>query len=167
MACGKWRVAAEQIVLSKGQKRRDSHRMARVTHGGGHAMRDFAQKCIDTFKVKASGVEATASSLSGGNLQKFIMGREILLAPKLMVVAQPTWGVDVGAAAFLRQKLLDLAGESVAIVLLSEELDEIFQVADNIAVIAHGRLSPIKDIDDTTPEEIGVWMSGLFSEQVA
>ena len=131
------------------------------------AMRDFAQKCIDMFRVKASGVEATASSLSGGNLQKFIMGREILLAPKLMVVAQPTWGVDVGAAAFLRQKLLDLAGEGVAIVLLSEELDEIFQVADNIAVIAHGRLSPIKDIDDTTPEEIGVWMSGLFSEQVA
>ena len=81
-----------------------------------------------------------------------------------MVVAQPTWGVDVGAAAFLRQKLLDLAGAGVAILLISEELDEIFQVADNIAVIADGRLSPIKSVDDTTPEEIGVWMSGLFAE---
>lgn len=129
------------------------------------AMRAFAQKCIDTFKVKASGVDAAASSLSGGNLQKFIMGREILLAPKLMVVAQPTWGVDVGAAAFLRQQLLDLAGSGVAIVLISEELDEIFQIADTIAVIAHGRLSPIKSIDETTPEEIGVWMAGLFDNQ--
>ena len=128
------------------------------------AMRDFANRCITEFHVKCDGPNAMASSLSGGNLQKFIMGREILLAPKLMVVAQPTWGVDVGAAAFLRQKLLDLAGAGVAILLISEELDEIFQVADNIAVIADGRLSPIKSVDDTTPEEIGVWMSGLFSE---
>ena len=126
------------------------------------AMRAFAEQTIDTFNVKCSGTEAHAASLSGGNLQKFIMGREILPAPKLMVVAQPTWGVDVGAAAFLRQKLLDLAGEGVAILLISEELDEIFQIADNIAVIADGRLSPIKNIDDTTPEEIGVWMSGMF-----
>ncbi|MGL4767113.1 MAG: ABC transporter ATP-binding protein [Formosimonas sp.] len=131
------------------------------------AMREFAQKCIDTFKVKASGVDATASSLSGGNLQKFIMGREILLAPKLMVVAQPTWGVDVGASAFLRQKLLDLAGQGVAIVLISEELDEIFQISDRIAVLAHGRLSPCKPVGQTTPEEVGVWMSGLFTESEA
>jgi simple sugar transport system ATP-binding protein len=112
-------------------------------------------------------VDALASSLSGGNLQKFIMGREILLAPKLMVVAQPTWGVDVGAAAFLRQKLLDLAGQGVAIVLISEELDEIFQISDRIAVLAHGRLSPSVDINDTTPEQVGVWMSGLFDSEVA
>lgn len=131
------------------------------------AMRSFAQKCIDTFKVKSGGVDALASSLSGGNLQKFIMGREILLAPKLMVVAQPTWGVDVGAAAFLRQKLLDLAGQGVAIVLISEELDEIFQISDRIAVLAHGRLSPSVDINDTTPEQVGVWMSGLFDSEVA
>lgn len=126
------------------------------------AMRAFAQQCIDTFKVKCSGVDSLASSLSGGNLQKFIMGREILLAPKLMVVAQPTWGVDVGAAAFLRQKLLDLAASGVAIVLISEELDEIFQVCDSIGVLAQGRLSPIRAIEDVTPEQVGLWMSGLF-----
>ena len=90
------------------------------------------------------------------------MGREIMLAPALMVVAQPTWGVDVGAAAFLRQQLLDLAAQGVAIVLLSEELEEIFQVADRIAVLAQGRLSPAVAIDSTTPDQIGVWMSGLF-----
>ena len=125
-------------------------------------MRAFARRCIDEFQVKAEGTHSAASSLSGGNLQKFIMGREILLAPKLMIVAQPTWGVDVGASAFLRQRLLDLAADGVAIVLLSEELEEIFEIADQIAVIAHGRMSPICPIEDTTPEQIGVWMSGLF-----
>ena len=123
---------------------------------------DFAKRCISRFKVKCDGPDALASSLSGGNLQKFIMGREIMLAPALMVVAQPTWGVDVGAAAFLRQQLLDLAAQGVAIVLLSEELEEIFQVADRIAVLAQGRLSPVVAIDSTTPNQIGVWMSGLF-----
>lgn len=127
-------------------------------------MRRLAQQCIDEFQVKCEGTHSLASSLSGGNLQKFIMGREILLAPKLMVVAQPTWGVDVGAAAFLRQRLLDLAAQGVAIVLLSEELEEIFEIADHIAVIAHGRMSPICAIESTTPEQIGVWMSGLFDD---
>ena len=126
--------------------------------------RDFADRCISEFQVKCQGNQSTASSLSGGNLQKFIMGREILLAPKLMIVAQPTWGVDVGAAAFLRQRLLDLAADGVAILLISEELEEIFQIADRIAVIAHGRLSPACLTEDTTPEQIGLWMSGLFDE---
>ena len=124
--------------------------------------RDFANECIREFQVKCQGAQSSASSLSGGNLQKFIMGREILLSPKLMVVAQPTWGVDVGASAFLRQRLLDLAAQGVAILLISEELEEIFQIADHIAVIAQGRLSPICPIEQTTPEQIGVWMSGIF-----
>jgi simple sugar transport system ATP-binding protein len=68
---------------------------------------EFARKCIDGFNVKCGGEEHAANSLSGGNLQKFIMGREILLTPKMLVVAQPTWGVDVGAAAFIRQELID------------------------------------------------------------
>lgn len=126
------------------------------------AMKDFTQKCIDDFNVKCSGQDTLASSLSGGNLQKFIMGREILLAPKLMVVAQPTWGVDVGAAAFLRQKILDMAASGVAVVLISEELEEIFQLANKVAVLAHGRLSPVVNIEDTTAEQLGLWMSGLF-----
>lgn len=124
--------------------------------------RELADRCIQEFQVKCQGNQSTASSLSGGNLQKFIMGREILLAPKLMIVAQPTWGVDVGASAFLRQRLLDLAAEGVAILLISEELEEIFQIADRIAVIAHGRVSPTCPTEDTTPEQIGLWMSGLF-----
>jgi simple sugar transport system ATP-binding protein len=80
------------------------------------------------------------------------------------VVAQPTWGVDVGAAAFIRQKIIDLRNEGVAVLVLSEELDELFEVSDRLAVIAKGRLSPAKPIKQTNVEEIGVWMSGMWPE---
>jgi general nucleoside transport system ATP-binding protein len=122
----------------------------------------FARKCISDFNVKCGGEDHAANSLSGGNLQKFIMGREILLAPKLLVVAQPTWGVDVGAAAFIRQRLIDLRDEGTAILVISEELEELFEISDRIAVIAEGRLSPTKKLADTNIDEIGLWMSGMW-----
>ena len=124
----------------------------------------FARKCIADFNVKCGGVEHAANSLSGGNLQKFIMGREILLAPRLLVVAQPTWGVDVGAAAFIRQALIDLRSQGTAILVISEELEELFEISDRIAVIANGRLSPAKKLADTNIDEIGVWMSGMWEQ---
>jgi len=123
---------------------------------------EFARNCIDKFNVKCGGTKAVAHSLSGGNLQKFIMGREILQAPKLLVVAQPTWGVDVGAAAFIRQELIDLRNEGTAILVISEELEELFEISDRIAVIANGKLSPSKKLADTSIDEIGVWMSGMW-----
>jgi len=131
---------------------------------------EFSDQCIEKFNVKCGGSKAAANSLSGGNLQKFIMGREILQAPKLLVVAQPTWGVDVGAAAFIRQELIDLRNEGTAILVISEELEELFEISDRIAVIANGKLSPAKQLADTSIDEIGVWMSGMWdnvSEEVA
>jgi len=128
---------------------------------------EFARKCIDDYNVKCGGEEHAANSLSGGNLQKFIMGREILLAPKLLVVAQPTWGVDVGAAAFIRQQLIDLRNEGTAILVISEELEELFEISDRIAVIAEGRISPSKKLVDTNIDEIGVWMSGMWEVPAA
>ena len=128
---------------------------------------EFARKCITDFNVKCGGEEHAANSLSGGNLQKFIMGREILLAPKLLVVAQPTWGVDVGAAAFIRQRLIDLRDAGTAILVISEELEELFEISDRIAVIADGRLSPTKKLADTNIDEIGVWMSGMWEVPAA
>ncbi|MCC6608123.1 MAG: ABC transporter ATP-binding protein [Burkholderiales bacterium] len=122
----------------------------------------FARDCIERFTVKCGGPEAEARSLSGGNLQKFIVGREVLQAPKVLVVAQPTWGVDVGAAAFIRQSLIDLRNRGTAILVVSEELDELFEICDRIAVIAKGRLSPAKRTRETNVEEIGIWMSGLW-----
>lgn len=122
----------------------------------------FARHCIDRFNVKCGGIEAVARSLSGGNLQKFIMGREILQQPEVLVVSQPTWGVDVGAAAFIRQQLIDLREQGAAILVISEELEELFEITDRIAVIADGRVSPTKPTAETNIEEIGVWMSGMW-----
>ena len=131
------------------------------------AMRAFAKRCIDAFDVRSGGPDAPAQSLSGGNLQKFIVGREMLQEPKMLVLAQPTWGVDVGAAAFIRQQLLDLSARGVAILVISEELDELFDICDRIAVLAGGRLSPARRVGETQPEEIGRWMAGLFGERAA
>ena len=128
------------------------------------ALARFTQTCIEKFAVKCAGPHAEAKSLSGGNLQKFIVGREILQQPQVLVVAQPTWGVDVGAAAFIRQKIIDLRNDGVAILVVSEELDELFEVSDRLAVIAKGRISPAKPIRETNVDEIGVWMSGLWPD---
>jgi simple sugar transport system ATP-binding protein len=140
-----------------------------VRHGwiGARAMRAFASRCIEAFDVRCGGPDALAQSLSGGNLQKFIVGRELLQAPKVLVVAQPTWGVDVGASAFIRQQLLDLSAKGVAVLVISEELDELFDICDRIAVLARGRLSPVRKTGETNAEEIGLWMAGLFGDRGA
>jgi simple sugar transport system ATP-binding protein len=141
-----------------------AHRRGMLKHGliDFKAVEEFSRECIAKYNVKCGGPSAQARSLSGGNLQKYIMGREILQQPKLLVVAQPTWGVDVGAAAFIRQALIDLRTAGTAILVISEELDELFEICDRIAVIANGRLSPTKRTADTNVEEIGVWMSGMW-----
>jgi ABC-type uncharacterized transport system ATPase subunit len=126
------------------------------------ATRELAAKLIERFKVKAGGPEAHAKSLSGGNLQKFIVGREIDAQPKVLVVAQPTWGVDVGAAAQIRGELLALRDAGCAVLVVSEELDELFELSDRLVVIARGRLSPSIAAGEATVEQIGQWMAGLF-----
>lgn len=135
-----------------------------VKHGllNFSAAKAFAARCISAFNVKCAGPGAQASALSGGNLQKFIMAREILQAPKILVAAQPTWGVDVGAATFIRQQMIDLKNSGCAVLVVSEELDELFAICDRIAVIAKGRLSPSRAASETSVEDIGVWMSGLW-----
>jgi simple sugar transport system ATP-binding protein len=128
------------------------------------AAKAFADDCIRLFDVKCGGASSEAKSLSGGNLQKFIVGREILQEPKVLVLAQPTWGVDVGAASFIRQQLLGLRETGTAVLVISEELDELFEICDRLVVIAKGRLSPSKATSDTGVEEVGVWMSGMWPD---
>ncbi|MGF7006258.1 ABC transporter ATP-binding protein [Aminobacter sp. BE322] len=136
-------------------------------HGGlvRHGMVDrgkatgFARAVIERFKVKASGPQSSAQSLSGGNLQKFIVGREIALQPKLFLVAQPTWGVDVGAAAFIRQTIVDLSRAGAAVLVVSEELDELFEICDRLLVICQGQVSPPLIRTKTNREEIGLLMT--------
>jgi ABC-type uncharacterized transport system ATPase subunit len=121
-----------------------------------------AARLIKEYKVKANGPMAVARSLSGGNLQKFIVGREIDAKPKLFIVSQPTWGVDVGAAAQIRGEILALRDAGCAVLVVSEELDELFEVCDRMHVLARGKLSPSVPMAEATVEKIGAWMSGLW-----
>ena len=127
------------------------------------ALREQARDIIARYNVKAAGPDAAAKSLSGGNLQKFLVGREIDAQPKVLIVSQPTWGVDVGAAALIRGELLKLRDAGCALLIVSEELDELFEIADRLIVIAQGRVSPSIATRDATVERIGEWMSGLFT----
>jgi len=124
----------------------------------------LAEELIARYKVKAGGAGAAAKSLSGGNLQKFIVGREIDANPKLLIVSQPTWGVDVGAAAQIRAALLALRDAGCAVLVVSEELDELFEICDRLVVIAQGRVSPSIPTAQATIELIGEWMSGLWNQ---
>ncbi len=129
------------------------------------ALAEQARGIIERFKVKASGPDAAARSLSGGNLQKFIVGREISAGPRLLIVSQPTWGVDVGAAAQIRGEILALRDAGCAVLVVSEELEELFEISDRLHVIAKGRLSPAMARADATVERIGEWMSGLWPQE--
>jgi simple sugar transport system ATP-binding protein len=148
---------AQNILLSHQGKSTVSMGMIK-----GAAISRIAANIIERFKVKAAGPHASAGSLSGGNLQKYIVGREVLRDPKLLIVAQPTWGVDVGAAAQIRAELLALRDAGCALLVVSEELDELFEISDRLMVIAKGRLSPAIPRAQATVDLIGQWMSGLW-----
>ncbi|OYQ19102.1 ABC transporter [Pseudomonas mandelii] len=122
----------------------------------------LAAEIIRRFGVKTPDTQAPAHSLSGGNLQKFILGREILQQPKLLVAAHPTWGVDVGAAATIHRALIALRDAGAAILVISEDLDELFQISDRLGALCSGRLSPLKATVDTRLIDVGGWMAGQF-----
>jgi len=149
---------ADNTVLS-------GHGVSDVVKGGwlrfskSHAL---AHKIIDLFDVRSGGSKAAAQSLSGGNLQKFIIGRELLKKPSLLIVAQPTWGVDAAAAAQIHQALMDLRDEGCAVLVVSQDLDELFAISDRIAVMSHGRLSPASPTHRLSVEQVGLYMGGLF-----
>jgi ABC-type uncharacterized transport system ATPase subunit len=128
------------------------------------ALRELTARLLASHDVKASGPDALAGSLSGGNLQKFIVAREIDAAPQVFVVSQPTWGVDVGASAQIRSRIVALRDAGSAVLVVSEDLDELLEICDALMVIAGGRLSPRMRTEDMSPERIGEWMSGLWPE---
>ena len=125
-------------------------------------VRALAQEIIRRFAVKTPDEQAAARSLSGGNLQKFILGREILQNPRLLVAAHPTWGVDVGAAAAIHRALIALRDAGAAILVISEDLDELFQISDRIAALSSGRLSDPVPTGQTCVVQVGGWMAGQF-----
>jgi general nucleoside transport system ATP-binding protein len=131
-----------------------------------HKAEAMTEAICRTFDVRKSGRNPEAASLSGGNLQKFVVGREILADPGVLVVNQPTWGVDVGAAVAIRQALLDLAAREAAVLVISQDLDEIFAIADRIAVISHGRLSEAHSARSLSLEDVGLLMGGAHPDRM-
>ncbi|WP_071672450.1 ABC transporter ATP-binding protein [Nioella nitratireducens] len=124
------------------------------------ATRAYAEEVIQAFDVRTPGPDNAARALSGGNLQKFVIGREILQDPKVLVVNQPTWGVDASAAAAIRQAILDLAGQGAGVIVISQDLDELLEVADNFCALNEGRLSNLRATKGLTMETIGLMLGG-------
>ena len=146
---------------------RDRLGMVKLGMISSSAAKTYAGEVITAFAVKALGPGSTAGSLSGGNLQKYIMGREIMQKPAVLVVSQPTWGVDAGAAAAIHQALVDLAAAGSAIVVISQDLDELLSLCDTLAVINEGRLSKPMNVSDADIEEIGLLMGGVHGDPAA
>ena len=122
--------------------------------------RAVAQAIAKAFDVRRGAPDPLAATLSGGNLQKFVVGRAIIGKPRLLVVDQPTWGVDAGAAVAIRDAIVALAEAGSAVVVISQDLDELFEIAHRIAVMSEGRLSPPHDATRISREEIGILMGG-------
>jgi simple sugar transport system ATP-binding protein len=154
---------AENVLLTA----RDRMGLARGGLVRAARARGYAAEIIRSFAVKAAGPDAPAESLSGGNLQKFVMGREILQTPEVLVVSQPTWGVDAGAAVAIHQALLDLAARGSAVVLISQDRDELLALCDGIAVINAGRLSPVMAVDGIAVDDLGLLMGGVHGDPKA
>jgi simple sugar transport system ATP-binding protein len=146
------------------RKRKDLTKNGFVNWGRS---RRFAQEVIERFDVRTPGPNSAARSLSGGNLQKFVIGREILQDPKVLIVNQPTWGVDASAAAAIRQALLDLAAKGAAVIVISQDLDELMEISDSFAALNEGRLSTPRPASGLTVEEIGLMLGGAHDMEVA
>ena len=127
----------------------------------------FAARIIERFDVRTPSAKSAARSLSGGNLQKFVIGREISQDPKVLVVNQPTWGVDAKAAAAIRQALLDLAAGGAAVVVISQDLDELMEISDRFCALNGGQLSAARPASGLSVEEIGLMLGGAHDMEVA
>jgi simple sugar transport system ATP-binding protein len=131
------------------------------------AARAHAQHIVDRFDVRGGGLDAPARRLSGGNMQKLVLGRALALGegtaqgvPTLIVAAQPTWGLDIGAVAFVHEQLIRAAELGSAVLLISEDLDEILAMADRIAVMHQGKLTETRPRQDWTLATLGLAMAG-------
>ncbi len=121
---------------------------------------DYANNVINNFNVVTPGNDAKASSLSGGNLQKYVIGREISSNPKLLIISHPTWGIDAGAEHAIRESLIDLAQNGTSIIVISQDLDELLEITHKISVIYNGKLSNAFNTNEVEIEKIGLLMGG-------
>jgi ABC-type uncharacterized transport system ATPase subunit len=126
---------------------------------------DHSDELIKTYNVKTPSQETLAKNLSGGNIQKVVLARELSRQPRVLIAAQPTRGLDIGATEYVHQRLLEQRHEGTAILLISEDLDEILALSDRIAVIYEGRIMGIVDRSRATPEKLGLLMAGVKAEE--
>jgi ABC-type uncharacterized transport system ATPase subunit len=129
--------------------------------------RDWAEEIVAQYDVRTPGTWVAARALSGGNLQKFLMGRELSQNPEVVIINQPTWGVDASAAAFIRQEILNRAQEGAAVVVISQDLDDLLEVSDKFAALNEGRLTATRPTEGLTVDEIGLMMGGAHGMEVA
>ncbi len=148
---------SDNVVLTHHAVGQDVVRNGLVDRG---ASLEVTARVAERYDVRKSSPDPEARTLSGGNLQKFVVGRELERRPRILVVHQPTWGVDAGAAAVIRQSLIDMARSGSAVLMISQDLDEIFEIADRIAVISRGELSKAYPAGELDPERIGLLMAG-------
>ncbi len=142
-------------------------RLAPMGWVGWRSTDAFARKVIQRFDVRTRGTGTVAGALSGGNLQKFVVGREILQNPDVLIVNQPTWGVDAAAAQRIRQELVMLAMGGAAIVVISQDLDELLEISDTIAALCEGRLGRPHPAASLSMEDLGLMLGGQDPEPEA
>lgn len=125
----------------------------------------LADKLINKYRVKTPGNHVHAASLSGGNLQKFIVGREVEQNPKFLLMSHPTWGVDIGAQVAIHQAIFELRDRGCAVLVISEDIDELYKISDRLGAICDGKLSPLLPTDEVPLLQLGCWMAGDFDQQ--
>ena len=138
---------------------------ARMSFFNFKAIANHSKELVEIYNVKTPSVDTPVKSLSGGNIQKIILARELSRQPKVLIAAQPTRGLDIGATEYVHKRLIEQRSEGTAILLISEDLDEILALSDRIAVIYEGRIMDVVNRDEATAEGLGLLMAGVHSEE--
>lgn len=159
-AIGEFTVSENLLLINHGDRRFARRGLFSFDRIAAHC-----QKLVDNFKIKTPSLTTPTSSLSGGNIQKVIMARELESQPAVLLAAQPTRGVDIGAAEYIHSQLVVQRGDGCAIVMISEDLDEILGLADRIAVMFEGRIVKVVDRADATREGLGLAMAGVLEPE--
>jgi simple sugar transport system ATP-binding protein len=130
-----------------------------------NAIRNFANESIEEFEIATPSATQVSKTLSGGNLQKLILARELSLSPAFLIANQPTRGLDVGATEYVRRRLLEQKQRGAAILLISEDLDELLNLSDRIAVVFKGEIMEVLPAEEATMEKLGLFMAGVQGDQ--
>jgi simple sugar transport system ATP-binding protein len=160
-AIGAFTVAENLILLNHDAPPISNHGLLQFK-----AIENACSDLVSKFTVKTPTLETPTSSLSGGNIQKLIIARELSSGPRVLIASQPTRGVDIGAAEYIHSVLMEQRADGVAILLISEDLDEVMGLSDRIAVMYEGELMAVVDREDATVERLGLMMAGVAEETV-